>query len=225
MKKHTLSNLSLLMVLFLAIGFSACKKEDTTEPTPDPIPVVNQYEPWTQAEIDLIMSGEADEPMRILVTSNEEDSLFLTKQTIPIEPDANDPILIRLRERMIKTMIDGGGVGIAGPQVGISRALFWCKRFDLEDKPFQFIINPKILFYSVKMITFLYDGCLSIPDYTGSTATRRHSSIFVEYYTQDGIKEQNILEGTSSSNFTAVCFQHEYDHLQGILFPERLNVP
>ncbi|MDD4576817.1 MAG: hypothetical protein PHI36_10360, partial [Bacteroidales bacterium] len=66
MKKHTLSNLSLLMVLFLAIGFSACEKEDTTEPTPDPIPVVNQYEPWTQAEIDLIMSGEADEPMRIL---------------------------------------------------------------------------------------------------------------------------------------------------------------
>lgn len=224
MRKKTLLSLSLLVVLFLTLGFSACKKE-TTEPTPEPKPVINQYEPWTQSEIDLIMSGEANEPMRILVTSNEEDSLFLTTKTTPINPDPSDPILIHLRERMMKTMIDGGGVGIAGPQIGIGRAIFWCKRFDLENKPFQFVINPEILFHSVRMITFPYDGCLSIPNYTGPTATRRHSSIFVEYYTQDGVKEKNILEGTSSSNFTAVCFQHEYDHLQGILFPERLIVP
>jgi len=45
----------------------------------------------------------------------------------------------------------------------------------------------------------------------------------VEYYTQDAIKEYNILEGYSSSNFTSICFQHEYDHLSGILFTDRVE--
>ncbi len=223
MKTHTFIKFSLFLALFVSLGFLACKKE-TPEPEPDPKPIVNEYQAWTQAEIDLIMSGEANESMRILLTSNQDDSLFLRQNAKPIKPDANDPVLIRLRERMLITMNQAGGVGLAGPQVGIGRDVFWCKRFDLENKPFQFIINPTILFYSVKINTFPFDGCLSMPHYTGSTATKRHSSIFVEYYTQEGIKEKNILEGTSSSNFTSVCFQHEYDHLRGILFPDRLNV-
>jgi peptide deformylase len=223
MNTHTFSKLSLLVFLTIAMAFTACKKE-TPEPEPDPIPTVPQYQAWTQAEIDLIMSGEANEPMRILLTSIEEDSLFLRKNAIPIKPDANDPILIRLRERMLVTMNQAGGVGLAGPQVGIGRDVFYCKRFDLENQPFQFIINPVVIFYSVRTAVFPFDGCLSMPHYTGPRATRRHTSIFVEYFTQDGVKEKNILEGTSSSNFTSVCFQHEFDHLRGVLFPDRLNV-
>lgn len=223
MKTHTFSKLALIGIFIFAIAFVACKKE-TTVPEPDPTPAVSEYKAWTQAEIDLIMSREANEPMRILLTSIEEDSLFLRKTAIPIKPDANDPVLTRLRERMLVTMNQAGGVGLAGPQVGIGRDVFFCKRFDLENQPFQFIINPVVIFYSVRTSVFPYDGCLSMPHYTGPRATRRHTSIFVEYYTQDGVKEKNILEGTSSSNFTSVCFQHEFDHLRGILFPDRLNV-
>lgn len=198
-----------------------CKKETAT-PEPLPLTPISEYAPWTQSEIDLIMEADSSVPMRVLLTTNTEDSLFLRKTSTKIKPDASDPVLIRLRQRMLVTMIAEGGVGIAGPQVGISRDVFWCKRFDLDTKPFQFIINPEILFYSVKTIVFPYDGCLSIPGVNG--ATKRHSSIYVKYYTETGLKESNILEGYSSSSFTAVCFQHEFDHLRGIFFTDRLNV-
>ena len=114
-----------------------------------------------------------------------------------------------------------GGVGIAAPQVGIHRNVFWFKRFDiLPAKPFQVAINPKINFYSQRKVNFIGDGCLSVPGISGKT--ERFSSIYVEYYLENGGQEKNILEGTSSVNFTSVCFQHEFDHLQGILFVDRL---
>ena len=213
---------SKLIIAFLGVSvfFYGCKKEETT-PESLPLTPTSEYTPWTQSEIDLIMEADSSVPMRVLLTTNTDDSLFLRKTAIKIKPNPNDPVLTRLRQRMLVTMNAEGGVGIAGPQVGISRDVFWCKRFDLDSKPFQFIINPEILFYSVKTIVFPYDGCLSIPGVNGST--KRHSSIYVQYYTEAGLKESNILEGYSSSSFTSVCFQHEFDHLRGILFTDRLN--
>lgn len=209
----------ILSSLFLFI-FISCKKEVIKE---EPLPSIptSEFVEWTQAEKDLIMAGDSTEPMRVYLTTNLEDSIFLRKVAIKIKPDPNDPVLKRLQQRMLVTMIAEGGVGIAGPQVGIGRDVFWCKRFDLDGKPFQFIVNPVINFYSVKTVVFPYDGCLSVPNTNG--ATRRHSSIFVEYYNDLGIKEYNILEGYSSSNFTSICFQHEFDHLRGIIFTDRLN--
>ncbi len=214
------TKLNLIIVLLFLVAFISCKKEVIKE---EPLPNIPtpEFAAWTQAEKDLIMSGDSTEPMRVFLTTNIDDSLFLRKIAIKIKPDPNDPILKRLQQRMLVTMNAEGGVGIAGPQVGIGRDVFWCKRFDLDGKPFQFIINPIISFYSVKTIVFPYDGCLSVPNTNG--ATRRHSSIFVEYYNELGVKEYNILEGYSSSNFTSICFQHEFDHLRGILFTDRIN--
>lgn len=210
----------IIFVLVLSFTFFSCTKEDVKE---EPLPIVQtpEYAPWTQSEIDLIMEGDSSEPMRVLLTTSLEDSMFLRKVAVKVKPDPNDPVLKRLQQRMFVTMNAEGGVGIAGPQVGIGRDVFWCKRFDLDAKPFQFIINPVINFYSVKTVVFPYDGCLSVPNTNG--ATRRHSSIYVEYYNDLGVKEYNILEGYSSSSFTAVCFQHEFDHLRGILFTDRIN--
>jgi len=152
----------------------SCKKQNNTEEN-ETTPTISEYTDWTQAEIDLIMSGDSTEPMRILLVTDLEDSLFLRKDCIPIKPDANDEVLKRLRQRMLVTMTQADGVGIAAPQVGIGRDVFWCQRFDLVDKPYQFIINPKIIFASVKMVKFPWDGCLSMPNYSG--ASTRHSSV------------------------------------------------
>ncbi len=210
----------LILALVFSFTFFSCTKEDVKN---EPLPVVSnpEFTAWTQSEIDLIMAGDSAEPMRVLLTTNLEDSLFLRKLSVKIKPNPNDPILKRLQQRMLVTMNVEGGVGIAGPQVGIGRDVFWCKRFDLDAKPFQFIVDPIINFYSVKTVVFPYDGCLSVPNTNG--ATRRHSSIFIEYYNELGVKEYNILEGYSSTSFTAICFQHEFDHLRGVLFTDRIN--
>jgi len=180
-----------------------------------------EYIPFTPEEKQLILSGDTNEPMRVLLTTNVQDSCQLREKSIDVNPDPNDPVLIHLIKRMYYTMIAEGGVGIAAPQVGIKRNLFWFKRFDiLPSKPFQIAINPKILFYSQKKVAFVGDGCLSVPNISGKTD--RYSSIFVEYYLENGVVEKNIIEGTSSVSFTSVCFQHEFDHLQGILFVDRL---
>lgn len=178
------------------------------------------YQPFTQAEKQLIMDGDTNVPMRVLLTSNLQDSLQLREKSIDVNPDPNDPVLIHLIKRMYYTMEAEGGVGIAAPQVGIKRNLFWFKRFDvLPSKPFQIAINPKINFYSKRKVDFVGDGCLSVHGISGKT--ERYSAILVQYFMENGLTENNILEGTSPTSFTSVCFQHEFDHLQGILFVDR----
>ena len=70
-------------------------------------------------------------------------------------------------------------------------------------------------------ICFEGDGCLSVPDLSGST--KRYAWIDVEYYNEKGELIKERLSGQSrGSDFTGVIFQHEFDHLQGILFIDRL---
>ena len=176
---------------------------------------------FTPDEIQLIMEADTNVPMRILLTTNLQDSLFLRQPSTNIDPNPNDPVLKHFLRRLYYTMVAGGGVGIAAPQVGIHRNIFWFQRFDITpSKPFQAAINPVINFYSQKTINFNGDGCLSVPGITGKTL--RHSSIYVQYYLEDGSLEENILEGYTVTSYTAVCFQHEYDHLMGILFVDRI---
>jgi peptide deformylase len=209
---------SLMVIAFVSLLISlSCTKESLLK---DP-QLNSTFEPFSAAETQLIMSGDTNEPMRVLLTNNLEDSLFLRHKSIDVKPDPNDPVLIHLVKRMLYTMNALGGVGIAAPQVGIHRNVFWFKRFDiLPAKPFQVAINPKINFYSQRKVNFIGDGCLSVPGISGKT--ERYSSIYVEYFLENGYKENNILEGTSAVNFTSVCFQHEFDHLQGILFVDRI---
>ncbi|MEI6347371.1 MAG: peptide deformylase [Bacteroidota bacterium] len=213
-----MKNSILALLVALSVILLSCKKDSVT---PEPQPSEPLFTPFTQAETDLIMSGDTNVPMAILLTTNLQDSIFLRGKSIEIEPNPNDPTLKHLIKRMYYTMIAAGGVGIAAPQVGIHRKIFWFKRFDiLPAKPFQVAINPKVDFYSQRKVNFLGDGCLSVPSITGKT--ERYSSILVEYYLENGLFEKNILEGTSATSFTSVCFQHEFDHLGGILFVDRI---
>ncbi|HNW97539.1 MAG TPA: peptide deformylase [Bacteroidales bacterium] len=177
---------------------------------------------YTQAEKDAILKGDTNDIMRILITSIYDDSLILRKQSREVRVDASDSVLYRIVRRMYYTlMASGGGVGIAAPQVGINRDIIWLQRLDKVGKPFEYYLNPKIVLYSNKAVLFTGDGCLSIPGVNGNS--HRYSAVVVEYDLLDGSHHEELIEGYGGSNFTAIIFQHEIDHLNGILFIDRLN--
>jgi peptide deformylase len=108
--------------------------------------------------------------------------------------------------KLTKTFKDPEGVGLASTQVGLEEQFFVVK----EDKKFITVINPKILFKSKATKTYI-EGCLSIPNVWGET--KRHTSIKVSYQDDSGKEVTRSLKG-----ILAWFFQHEIDHLNGILF-------
>jgi peptide deformylase len=108
------------------------------------------------------------------------------------------------------------GVGIAAPQVGILKNIIWVQRFDKEDFPFEVYINPRILSYST-LKQDCQEGCLSIPDRSDTTRNRSYA-IMIDYDKIDGSHHTEMIE-----DFTAVIFQHEIDHLNGILYLDHLD--
>ncbi len=187
---------------------------------------------FTPEEIELIMSGDSADIMRVLTihtingtdtVTNYEDSLSLRQPSRDIRADSTDTVLLRLIDRMSTTVHDPNnpGVGIAAPQVGINRNIIWVQRMDLPGDPYEVYLNAKITAYSNKNVIFNYDGCLSIPGLSGRTD--RYSSVCIEYDKIDGTHHIEVVEGYSISNFTSIIFQHEIDHLNGILFIDRIH--
>ena len=201
MKKH------IILLIIILINFAACKtsKNMTTE------------------EISLINSGISEAPYRVLLTTSQEDSLFLRKKSNSLDSQkvATDKDLQLFIERLKRTMEVESGVGIAAPQVGLSRKLFLFMRFDKPEHPIQVAINPQITNHSDETFCFEGDGCLSIPNTRGNST--RYEWVDVEYYDENGklIKER-LHGGGRGEDFTGVIFQHENDHLNGILFVDRL---
>jgi peptide deformylase len=125
------------------------------------------------------------------------------------------------------------GVGIAGPQVGLNRRVVAVQRFDKEGEPFEVYPNVRIVWASDSMAAGP-EGCLSVPDRRGEVL--RSQEIIIEYADITGIEhslQQNRLESNrrakpvpmvrdTVSGFTAVIFQHEIDHLDGVLYIDRL---
>lgn len=175
----------------------------------------------TKKEKELIHNAGNDVPFRVLLTTNTTDSLFLRKKCANIKPLKNNPDLQLLIERLQTTLDVENGVGIAAPQIGISRNIFLFMRMDKPERPVEVAINPRITAHSDKMVCFEDDGCLSVPDISGNSL--RYEWIEVEYYDENGEKIVERLEGYSRfGNFTSIIFQHEYDHLQGTLFTDKL---
>lgn len=172
---------------------------------------------FTSNEIALIMEADSAVTMRVLKIDNAADSIFLRAQSKDINPNLNDPFLNTLIKRMYATVTDSAslGVGIAAPQVGVSKKIILVQRIDKPEEPFEAYINPKILQFTIKKQD-CREGCLSAPIIRGTTQTRAYA-ILVEYYTLTGKKQAEMIEG-----YTAVIFQHEIDHLNGILFFDHL---
>ena len=127
----------------------------------------------------------------------------------------------RLIDDLITTVKQANGVGIAAPQVRVSDRLFvvasrpnprYPNAPEMEPTA---IINPKILAHSTDLIKG-WEGCLSIPGIRGLVP--RYQAIEVEYTDQNG-----KLQKQEMTDFVARIFQHEYDHLDGIVFLDRLE--
>ena len=126
-----------------------------------------------------------------------------------------------LIDALIVTATASNGVGIAAPQVSKSYRLFIVAsrpnpRYPNAPlmKPTA-MINPQIIAHSTEIVNG-WEGCLSIPGIRGLVP--RYQAVEVEYTTRDG--KQNRQELT---DFVARIFQHEYDHLDGIVFLDRIK--
>ncbi len=130
-----------------------------------------------------------------------------------------------LISRMSKTLIRAQGVGLAAPQVGQSIRMFIMDihptktRTQLPQLGQIAVINPKIIESSDEMITD-WEGCLSVTTTKGLVfgPVPRPKSIIVSYHNQ-----QKKLVKTELSGLVARIFLHEYDHLDGILFIQRMH--
>lgn len=176
---------------------------------------------FTQDEKILINSGTTETPFRVLKVTDQQDSIFLRQKCSDIE-DISDSVDVQiLIDRLKTTMAAESGVGIAAPQVGIGRNIFLFTRIDKANYPVIVAINPKIVNHPEETICFKRDGCLSIPGISENSI--RYPWVDVEYTDENGNLIQERLEGYSRENdFTGIIFQHEFDHLQGVLFTDKL---
>jgi peptide deformylase len=108
------------------------------------------------------------------------------------------------------------GVGIAAPQIGINKRVILVQCFDKENQPFEAYINPAIIKYS-ELKARRIEGCLSVDDYRSEV--ERSYAILLSYFTVEGEYKLEMVE-----DFVARIFQHEIDHLDGILFTQRIIV-
>ena len=173
---------------------------------------------FTDGQTEMILAGSRDEPMRVYLITNHTDSLLLRTPSTDVTVVPGDPLLSHFTNRLYSTVRDSMslGVGIAAPQVGILKNIIWVQRFDKEEFPFEVHLNPKIVQYSTKKFP-CKEGCLSIPDRSEMLNSRSYA-ILVTYQTLDGEKKTEMIE-----DFTAVIYQHEVDHLNGILYIDHLE--
>ena len=137
-----------------------------------------------------------------------------------------DDELQTLIDNMIETMRNANGVGLAAPQIGENRRLAVVEAlpdYDEDDNEIPdtrdlfVIVNPEIVWTSNDVEDGI-EGCLSIPGYLGEV--ERPLSIRVRAQDRDGKKIKLKLGG-----WTARIFQHEIDHLNGVLFIDKLTSP
>jgi peptide deformylase len=138
----------------------------------------------------------------------------LRKESTPVE--RIDASLKRLADNMFATMYDAPGIGLAAPQVGVSRRLIVMDPTrDEEAKTPLTMVNPEILSRGSEMRVH-DEGCLSIPDITAEV--ERPALTRVSYLDLEGKKQEIELEGIWST-----LVQHEIDHLNGVLFIDYLS--
>ncbi|GAB0157428.1 hypothetical protein CHRYSEOSP005_27030 [Chryseobacterium sp. Alg-005] len=166
----------------------------------------------TSKELSIINQGDINSALPIYqITEHDQLTTLLNLST---EIDPFDPNTVTLVKRMKLSLLStDGGVGIAAPQVGINRKIIWVQRFDKENNPLEYFINPVIVWRS-EIQNLGPEGDLSIPDFRDQFY--RSKIIQLEYVDLKGQKYSEIVEG-----FTAVIFQHEIDHLFGILISDK----
>ncbi|HPF11681.1 MAG TPA: peptide deformylase [Flavobacteriaceae bacterium] len=138
------------------------------------------------------------------------------------------PKLQELLEDMFETMYASYGIGLAAPQIGLSIRLFVVDASpfeddeDLSEEERRFLKDFKKVFINAKILNetgnewAFNEGCLSIPDVREDVF--RKESLVIEYWDENFQKHTDTISGIA-----ARIIQHEYDHIEGILFTDRLT--
>ena len=154
------------------------------------------------------------------VTVLPQDSLILRHPSIDFtEDELASPLIDTLIRKMLSTVTAPAqeGVGIAAPQVGLNRRLVLVQRFDKPDEPFEAYANIRIDSLTGPIVHGA-EGCLSVPGLRGMVP--RYSVATVSYIDPETLEART----ETLTGYTAVIFQHECDHLDGILYIDRTAI-
>jgi peptide deformylase len=127
-----------------------------------------------------------------------------------------DKKLHDLIDDMVETMREAPGVGLAAPQVNSQQRVVVVEFVDEEDESvppkLYTLVNPEITRYSQEKVIGT-EGCLSVPDLVGDV--ERFETVTIRYFDRYGKKKK-----VKAKNWLARIFQHEIDHLDGVVFPD-----
>lgn len=127
-----------------------------------------------------------------------------------------DDELRRFMDDMLETMYAAVGVGLAAPQVGVSKRIVVIDTAHEGEKPEPlYLVNPEIIWKSEDKVCG-EEGCLSVPEQRAEV--ERHASVKLRYLDYDGQPHEELIE-----DFLAIVVQHELDHLDGILYIDRIS--
>lgn len=121
------------------------------------------------------------------------------------------PEILEILENMVETMYNAKGVGLAAPQIGVNKRMFV---IDIGDGVVRKVINPKIEYFGD--IIECEEGCLSVPGIHKNV--KRPEKVKITYTNEKGI---TVVE--EADELLSRAFQHEYDHLDGILYVDKIS--
>ena len=178
---------------------------------------------FSSGELELL--NGTDSIMRVLTIQDSIDLAVL--RAVSCDFSAKELMseqFTKLGRRMVATVTHPSqdGVGIAGPQVGLNRRIVAVQRFDKTGEPFEVYANVRIVWLS-DSLAYGPEGCLSVPDRRGNVL--RSQQIVIEYADLASLShscDDIPMARDTVSGFTAVIFQHEIDHLEGVLYIDRL---
>lgn len=210
---------------YVAAACETLNDELTTQRAPDfmtmsvhePVGVVAAITPWNSP-----IASEVQKLAPALAAGNAVVLKPAEATSLPVSAnELNSNWLYQLADAMHATMLERNGVGIAAPQVYISKRVIIVAsrpnpRYpDAPEMNAVVMVNPEILEFSSETCLG-EEGCLSVPDERGQV--ERAEMVKVKYLTLQGEAVETIFHG-----FPARIVQHEVDHLNGILFVERIS--
>ena len=175
----------------------------------------------TSDEVRLI--NESPDTMRILSVDNDADLAVLRSSSVNFNVvDINSAEYRSLAKKLVHTLeATDGGVGLAAPQVGINRRVVAVQRVDKEGEPIEVYPNIRIVDFRGQMEEGS-ECCLSVPEQRGNVLRYKDITISYTDVNSDRLNQPREIR-EDVSGFAAVIFQHEVDHLDGIIFTDKIR--
>jgi len=159
-----------------------------------------------------------------LIQKSDSVSIPLSAEDISLLNNLNEYLSNGYNEELVQELDILPGVGLASVQIGVLKRIFVLYAYDEKGKLYNFgVVNPKIISESTEL-TFLStgEGCLSV-DRETEGLVHRPKRITAIFHLYDFHEKSLTKVKMKFENYIAIVFQHEYDHLNGILFVDRID--